>query len=359
MNQSTYIYIDALAIKHNLDVIKKKSPSSQIIAMVKSNAYGCGFEKIIPAVQDQVYACGVNSVTEAQCLRKINPNLKCIVFQGIFSKDEIEILEELNLEPVIHQFQQLAWLKEHKLRKPINLWIKINTGMNRLGFKPEALNDVIELLNQIPNIKKPMGIMTHMACADDPLHPLNQVQFQRFHNLLKNTELDWIKSIANSSAILNFPDQHADAVRPGILIYGASPLSNQTGASLGLKPVMHFNSQIIGTFICKAGDTVGYEGTWQAAHDTRIGLVPVGYGDGYPRHIAENTPVWVGGQRVPIRGKISMNWLTIDLSESPNAKTGDRVELWGGNLPIETIAKAASTIAYELMCQVSHQIIRI
>jgi alanine racemase len=194
--------------------------------------------------------------------------------------------------------------------------------------------------------------MTHLACADDPDHLSNQRQIAKFNDLAF-PDLNIVRSIANSAAILSLPETYADVVRPGLLIYGASPFPEKIGVELGLKPVMCFVSKISAIHDYPAHVKIGYGGSWESLRPSKIGIVPVGYGDGYPRHIAENTPVWVNDLFVPIVGRVSMDMMTIDLTDCPSVNIGDSVELWGRHVAVETVAKSAGTIAYELLCQVS------
>ena len=355
MARPTRVQIDATALLHNLNQVKRCAPNSQIIAMVKANAYGCGIQAIAPVLEGKVHAFGVACIEEAMAIRALGIRSDCVLFQSVFSSDELQLVAAHHFQLVIHQPYQLQWLIASPLKKKIKVWVKINTGMHRLGFMPAECYEVINAIANCPWVEDEIGLMTHLACADEPHHPANQKQLAIFSNL-NLPPLHIIKSIANSAAILGLAQTHADLVRPGIMLYGVSPFANQTGQELGLIPVMRFMSAITAIHHFPAHAHIGYGGTWQTSKPSVIGIVAAGYGDGYPRHISQNTPVWVNGQQAPIVGRVSMDMLTIDLTDCPEAKIGDPVELWGVHIPVETIALSAGTIAYELLCQFSPRV---
>lgn len=355
MARPTRVQIDATALLHNLNQVKRCAPTSKIIAMVKANAYGCGIKAVVPVLEGQVYAFGVACIEEAMAIRALGVHADCVLFQSVFSPDELDLVAAQNFQLVIHQPQQLAWFLARPQTRKIKVWVKFNTGMHRLGFKAEESYEVIEALANCPWVDDDIGLMTHLACADEPHNPVNQSQLSIF-NALDLPPKRFIKSIANSAAILGLPQMHSDLVRPGIMLYGVSPFTNQTGQELSLKPVMSFISALTAIHHYPAGAKIGYGGSWQTTKDSIIGIVAVGYGDGYPRHISQNTPVWVNGQQLPIVGRVSMDMLTVDLTNCVDPKIGLPVELWGQNIPVETIALAAGTIPYELLCQLSPRV---
>jgi alanine racemase len=350
MSRPTGVFIDTHALVHNLNQVKRQAPGKKIIAMVKANAYGCGLSAVVPALQDQVDAFGVACLEEAIAIRKLGSTRDCVLIQGVFSAEELLQAAELNCQCVLHQPHQLRWLLDNPLPNKIRVWVKVNTGMNRLGFLPKDVYEVLSALKSCSWVDETIGLMTHFACADEPGNPENQRQLRLFQEL-QLPQMVLIKSLANSAAILTLPEAHADVVRPGIMLYGVSPFPEKTGRELGLLPVMHFRSAISAIQHYPSGASVGYSGTWQAPRPSIIGVVASGYGDGYPRHIAPNTPVWIKGYQAPIVGRVSMDMLTVDLSDCPNVAVGDTVELWGNHIPIETVAKSAGTIGYELLCQ--------
>lgn len=352
MDRPTQVIINQQALAHNLRVVKKQAPKQKIIAMVKANAYGCGIESVIPLLEGKVDAFGVASMEEAIAIRKLGGHTDCVLFQGVRSPDSLKIAADNRFQCVINNSHQLHTLLNTPLEKALTIWIKVNTGMNRLGFCPKTIPDIIASLNHCQWITKPIGLMTHFACADDPSNAFNQQQLHAFSSIpLKHHEIKC--TLANSAAILALPTSHADVVRPGIMLYGVSPFANKTGRELGLLPVMHFVSRITVIHAIPAGACVGYNGTWCAKKPSRIAVIPVGYGDGYPRHIQPNTPVWISGKHAPIVGNVSMDMLTIDITAHPDIQINDCVELWGAHLPIEQIALSAGTIAYELLSQIS------
>ncbi len=356
MSRPSHVYIDTAALLHNVKRVKQCAPGKKIIAMVKANAYGCGLSSILPTLEGEVDAFGVACLEEAMMLRNFGSPNECILFQGVFSADELPIVAEEGFQCVIHQIRQLQWLLNTPLTKKIKVWIKINTGMQRLGFEPDEAGNIISAVLACPWVDPEIGLMTHLACADEPLSAYNEQQLQCFNALVLPKDVKVIKSIANSAAILSSPETHADAVRPGIMLYGVSPFANQTGTDLGLIPVMRLISAVSAIHHYPPHARIGYGGIWQSDKPSIIGVVAVGYGDGYPRHIAPGTPVWVNGFIAPIVGRVSMDMLTIDLTDCPGIKEGDSVELWGQHIPVETIAKAADTIGYELICRMSWRV---
>lgn len=344
-----------MALLHNLAQVKHSAPGKKIIAMVKANAYGCGLSSVLPVLDGQVDAFGVACLEEALALRALGGRGDCVLFQGVYSADELALAVHHNLQCVVHQPEQLAWILATPLPKKIKVWIKVNTGMYRLGFSPKAVVDVTSALLNCPWIEKEIGLMTHLASADEPDNQMNKEQLKRFTGIsLPN--IQFVRSISNSAAILALPETHADVVRPGIMLYGVSPFADQTGTEIGLMPVMSLRSAVIAIHHCKAHTPIGYGGTWQSDRPRMIGVVAIGYGDGYPRHIAQNTPTWINGNIAPIVGRVSMDMLMIDLTDCLEVKIGDPVELWGPHIPVETIAKFAQTNAYELLCQISSRV---
>ncbi|MCH9756160.1 MAG: alanine racemase [Gammaproteobacteria bacterium] len=354
MARPTRIEIDRVALRHNVKRVKACAPGKQVIAMVKADAYGCGVPAVVPALDSEVDAFGVACFEEARQVRRYT-NKPCILFQGVFTPDELSSLVEENVEVVVHQKEQLQWILDAALDKPIRVWIKVDTGMHRLGFMPDEVPEVVTALKALPWVQDNIGIITHFASADTPDSPQNNVQLKAF-NHLHLPEGIFTKSLGNSAAILSCPEVLSDAIRPGIMLYGVSPFFEQDGSSIELKPVMQFVSALTAVHTYLPGERVGYGAIWEAKRPSRIGVVAVGYGDGYPRHIKPSTPVYIEGQYVPIVGRISMDMLTVDLTDHQDIKLGSRVELWGSNLPVEQIARLAGTIGYELICQVSPRV---
>ncbi|MGC1183080.1 alanine racemase [Legionella sp.] len=354
MSRPTRLVIEPTALLHNLARIRQFAPGKKIITMVKANAYGCGLHTVVPILEGKVDAFGVACIEEAMVIRKMGSRTYCILFQGVFSPEEFKLVALYQLGCVLHQRHQIQWLLSTPLDTPIKLWIKVDTGMHRLGFKPDELQEVMNALQNCPWIDKDIGLMTHLACADEPERIENFQQISIFDKISVTGFSQ--RSIANSAAIISFPQTHADVIRPGIMLYGVSPFANQTAIDLGLLPVMRFVSAISAVHDNPPGVQVGYSGTWSSNKPSRIGIVAVGYGDGYPRHIAKNTPVWIQDREVMIVGRVSMDMLAVDLTDHTDIKQGASVELWGPHILVERIAHAAGTSGYELLCQISERV---
>lgn len=357
VGRPSFLYLDANALRHNLAIVKRYAPQQTILAMVKANAYGCGVHWVAPLIESDVFGFGVACLEEAIAVRQVCTQADCLLMHGIFSPDELTVLQNLHLSTVIHNSQQLVWLTTIPGSRPIKVWVKVDTGMHRLGFQPHELTDVLAALRRCPWIDASIGLMTHLACADTPLLTDCQQQIQTWESVAKQYS-GMPQSVANSAAIIALPQTHANVVRPGLMLYGASPFADRLGSEFELQPVMHFISTVTTIHHYAAGEAIGYGATWRCSRPSVIGVIPVGYGDGYPRHIKMDTQVWVKGRTVPIVGRISMDMMTIDLTDCPDGQIGDQVELWGKHIPIETVAQQAGTIAYELMTQVSQRVVR-
>ncbi len=347
MNPQTYAHIDLPALRHNFNIIRAHAGSRKILTMIKSNGYGHSMVSIAKALP-MADAFGVAAVEEGIMLREAGITQPIVVMSRFTNKDQLPLCLHFQLTVVVHQMEQVALLEKGILSKPISVWLKVDTGMNRLGLSVAEFTIALQRLNHLSWVVKPIVLMTHLACADTPDHPLNNTQIKRFHDLTIN--LQEPKSIANSAAILTNPESLADWVRPGIMLYGVSPMENTSGAAFNLKPVMTLTSVIIAIHSAARGETVGYGATWQCPEDMMVGIAAVGYGDGYPRHAISGTPVLVNGQKCSLIGRVSMDMIAIDLRPLPKTKIGDPVILWGQGLPIETIAACSQTIAYELFC---------
>ena len=354
MARPTRVEIDRTALVHNFLKIRESAPDKTIIAMVKANAYGCGLSTIVPTLEGRVDAFGVACIEEGLAIRRLGSRTDCILFQGIFEPDELNLLSQFNLQCVIHQKQQLQWLLATPQPKALKVWVKIDTGMHRLGFHPREVVEVIQTLRRCKWINEDIGLMSHLANADKPQHANNSAQLNLFQHTAEQLSGQLVLSMANSAAILALPETHLDAVRPGIMLYGISPFPEYTGIGLGLKPVMRFTSALSAIHHYPPSSPIGYGSTWQSSDASIIGVVPVGYADGYPRHIS-CAHVWVNHFFAPVVGRISMDMLTVDLTHCPGVKDGDEVELWGNHMPIETIAQSAGTIAYELLAQMTNR----
>lgn len=352
MARPTRIIIDKSALLHNVQRVKWYAPHQRITAMVKANAYGCGLDVVAPALQAHVDAFGVACIEEAEALRALGIERDCVLFQGVFSADEWPRVAALRLQSVIHEPAQLQGLLAQPLFPKITVWVKVDTGMHRLGFHPTEIPAVLDALKTCPWVQDDVGLMTHLACADEPTHPSNVEQLNAFYDLA-NHYPNRPRSMANSAALMALPAARGDWVRPGIMLYGASPFANKNAQALGLLPVMRFESAVSAIHHYEAGARIGYGGSWHRSTPAVIAVVAAGYGDGYPRHLMEQPSVFVNGELAPVVGRVSMDVLTMDVTDCKHpVRLGDRVELWGPHIPVEAVASAAGTIAYELLCRV-------
>lgn len=345
-----YIDIDVNAFTHNLAEVRRFAPQSKILAMIKANAYGHGIKYFIAALQ-RADAVGVACIEEAIELRKEGLTIPILLLEGFFSASELSLIVEHNLMSVIHNQHQINILQNATMMAPIKVWLKLDTGMHRLGIAPSEFNAAWAQLINHKNVAQPPVVMSHFACADEISNPFTSEQLAYFHQTTPNIQNEI--SLANSAAIITRPETHYQWVRPGIMLYGISPFTDKTGDAYGLKPVMTLRSEIIALRHVKQGETVGYGAIWTAPKDSLIGVVGIGYADGYPRHAKNGTPVLVNGHEVPLVGRVSMDMLTVDLSNYPETKIGSPVTLWGKGLAIEKIAQCSNTIAYELVCGIN------
>jgi len=348
--------IDFQALAHNYKVIKSYAPNSKVLAVLKANAYGHGLERIAKALP-QADAFGVARLDEAIALRKAGIFQPIVLLEGFFSPDELTLLSEYNLETIIHSKEQLEAINKAQLDTPIKVWLKIDTGMHRLGISPEDFTSFYDALEQSKNVQSDIILMSHLGCADDLNDSKTAIQLNVFKQL---TSSKHECSLANSAGICGWPETHFDWVRPGLMLYGVSPMSQPNDQKKALQPVMTLKSSLISIRHINEGDSVGYGSFWTSAKDTYIGVIAIGYGDGYPRHAENGTPIYINGRIVPVIGRVSMDMITVDLGEGAdgkiNDKVGDEATLWGVELPIEEVAKHATTIPYELLCNISRRV---
>ncbi len=353
MGRALKATIDCSALESNLKRVREIVLNSKILAMVKANGYGHGIVNVAKALKT-ADAFGVACIEEACELRRAGVSQRIVLMEGFFNCDEeLPEIIRLNLEPVIHHAGHIEALKQETGHATLPIWIKINTGMHRLGFPVEEINDIWRGLSTIPFIKVE-GFLTHFAKADEIEDPYTELQIDQFFQAVLH--LPGAKSLANSAAILAWHTSHADWVRPGIMLYGVSPFTGRYGLEEGLQPVMTLRSELIAIQSLKKGQAVGYGGTYMCPSDTRIGVVAVGYGDGYPRLAPTGTPLLLNGKRVPLVGRVSMDMVTVDLSTQPDARVGDPIQLWGPGLPVEAVANAIGTTAYELLTGLSTRV---
>lgn len=352
--QAATAHVNLPALQHNLELIKMKAPNSQITSIVKANGYGHGAVPVALALESLSDNFGVARIEEALELRRAGISKPILLLEGFYADSDLLILQANNLHTALHCEEQLMALEQATLTSPIHVWLKMDTGMHRLGVRPEDLNSYIQRLHACPNVAKPLRFISHFGCADELDNPITMQQITLFTQL---AEPGCERSIAASSGILAWPDSHLEWVRPGIILYGVSPFDDQTADSMNFAPVMTLTSQLIAVRDVKAGESVGYGATWTAEQDTKIGVIAIGYGDGYPRTAPNGTPVLVNGRKVGLAGRVSMDMLTVDLGCDSQDKVGDQAILWGNGLPSEEVARHIGTIAYELVTKLTGRVV--
>ncbi len=348
---SATIHTDAL--RHNLGVVRARALHSRVMAVVKADGYGHGLERVARALEG-ADAFGVASISDAERLRAVGLSQPIVLLSGFDDPDDLPQLRRLNVDTVVHQAAQLAMLEQAGTGDPIRCWLKVNSGMHRLGFVPDDVSDAHARLSALRVVADDIVLMTHFASSDEFDNPQTRDQMRVFAEATSG--LSGPRSLANSAAVLGWPDAHGDWVRPGGALYGVSAVEGRTGAEFGLQPAMTLSTKLLAVNrICK-GERIGYGATWQCPEDMPVGVAAIGYGDGYPRHAPAGTPVLVNGARADIIGRVSMDLMTIDLRGQRNAKPGDPVTLWGPELPVEIVGAAAGTIGYELICSITRRV---
>lgn len=346
--------IDTSALRHNLETIRQWAPQSRVMAVIKANAYGHGLVTVARALES-ADAFAVARVDEGMTLRQAGIQTSTVLLEGVFDRGQLEAAAVAGFELVVHSAEQIDLLRAAPVGATFKIWLKLDTGMNRLGFKGPAFKTALAALNELPAVRRPINLFTHLSSADDPDLPTTAVQLSRFNSTTES--LPGERSIANSAGMLSVVAAQADWVRPGLLLYGASPFSGSIGADYGLRPAMTLHSHVIAVKDLEVGEHAGYGGTWAATRPTRLAVAAVGYGDGYPRSLASGSPVLVNGERAPLAGRVSMDMIGIDVSGLKQApRIGDPVILWGAGMPVEEIAVWADTIPYELLCGISQRV---
>jgi alanine racemase len=353
--------ISLSALAHNYALAKATAPKSKVFAVVKANAYGHGVARVAKALKD-ADAFATLEVDSAIQLRKLGIDAPILMLEGFFGKDELPVFAHYELATVIRDVEAAKAFADTPLTKPLDVFLKFNTGMNRLGLSGPLSGFAVELAATHKNFNN-VTLMTHFATADG----VEGVawQMKRFAEIVAAAKKPlakkgFMQSVANSAALLRFQKTHLDCVRPGIMLYGSSPLPDRTAAEIGLRPVMTLRSEIIATQTLAKGDSVGYGATFVAPKKMRIGIVACGYADGYPRHapgtVEHGTPILVNGKRTRTVGRVSMDMLAVDLTDLPHAGVGAPVVLWGEGMPADEVAAAAGTISYELFCALANRV---
>lgn len=338
----------------NLSTIKNKAPSSKIAAMIKGNAYGHGIRSVAQRLEAYVDLFGVATWDEALILRQIGIRIPILLMRGATEAQQLIAAAHENIHLVFHNETQLQWLESLTLPTAIHAWLKVDTGMGRLGFSPPDALSAYKRLVGNKYVTQPLCVYSHLACADDIHDSLNAKQIDVFKRLIEQCPGEF--SLCNSAGIFNFPEHHYDFIRPGLALYGASPILNVSAQALGLAPVLTLQSQLIAVKKILKDHAIGYGSTFVTPQDMMVGIIAIGYGDGYPRTAATGTPILIREARCPLVGRVSMDLLAVDLSHCPNAAIGDCAILWGKGLPIEEIAPFTQKTPYDLLAGIQNRV---
>jgi len=344
--------IDLQALQHNFERVRQCAPHSRIMAVLKSHAYGHGLINAARALPG-ADAFGIVTLDEAIALREAGFDRRIVMLEGLYAADETGLAVGYRIDVVVHAIEQLGFIEAAPAGRSLDVWLKIDTGMHRLGFDPVVVPAVVERLRRSGRVRE-IRYLSHLCCADDTSADHTPRQQRVFLEALRGLEGE--RSLANSAAVLGWPDTHLDWVRPGVMLYGSSPLLNVSADELDLRPVMTLGTRLIAVAHRGEGDAVGYGAAWRCPEPMTVGVAAIGYGDGYPRHAPSGTPVLVNGRRAALAGRVSMDMIGIDLRGHPEARVGDPVILWGEGLPVDDVAAAAGTISYELFCSVTSRV---
>lgn len=346
-------YINLPALRNNLAIAKRLAPNSKVLAVIKANGYGHGIARVAQQLAS-ADGFGVASIDEALILRQKGFLHRILLLEGLFSAAELPLVIQNRLDLVIHSHYQLDWLLDYPEKSSINVWIKIDSGMHRLGFQPHEVDEVIRKIEQHTNNLQ-IHLMSHLASADESdakAIDFTNTQIDRFNRVI--APYDFPKSLMNSAGLQHYSEMHYDWIRPGILLYGAGQFD---ASAPGLQAVMQLESEVIAIKSVSKGESVGYGNSWTAPRDTLVAVIAIGYGDGYPRHAPSGTPVLVNGYKVPLIGRVSMDMITVDISDcADNIDISSRAILWGSDLSVDEIARWANTISYELLCSVTQRV---
>ncbi|MDA7990997.1 MAG: alanine racemase [Gammaproteobacteria bacterium] len=349
--------IDRGALRDNLKVARRLAPNSRVMAVVKADAYGHGLAEVTETLAPHVDAFAVATLEEALACRDAHPRIMITVLSGLLAPESLEVCARHDLQPLAHSSAHLEWLARYD-GAPLSVWLKIDTGMTRLGLEPARVAGALGELNRNSRIRV-SGLMSHLANADDAEDDFTASQLERYRKCADQHEL--ARSLANSAGIMQWPQTHLDWVRPGILLYGGSPLRGRDAGELGLRAAMQLEARLISVRDIEAGRALGYGGAYRARAAARIGMLAFGYADGYPRQLSDRAAALVGGARAPVVGRVSMDMLALDLSDCPPeaAVVGGAAVLWGEELRVDEIAEHAGTVAHELLCGVGSRVPRI
>ena len=341
------------AIRENLRRVRELAPGARVMAVVKADGYGHGLERVARALEG-ADAFGVAGIADGQRLRAAGVSQRIVVLSGHDEAADLAEMRRLRLDTVVHSDAQVDLLAADADPRPLRVWLKLDTGMHRLGIAPERAREVHARLRSLACVDRDIALMTHFANSDVFDDAMTTQQIERFERGVAG--LDGERSLSNSAGVLGWPEAQGQWVRAGGALYGLSVVAGRIGADFGFRPAMTLATRLVAVNRVCRGEHVGYASTWTAPEDMRIGVAAIGYGDGYPRHSDGATPVLVNGTRAGLIGRVSMDLVTIDLRQHPDASVGDPVVLWGRGLPAEEVAAHADTIAYELTCGVTRRV---
>lgn len=353
MTQLVRAIVNTRALRLNLEAVRRLAPRSRVMAVVKANAYGHGLVPTALALAD-ADGFAVARLEEGGALRKAGLRHPILLLEGVLDGRQLDEAAHQDFDIVVHAPEQIDLLARHDGQYRFRVWIKVDSGMNRLGFRLEKFPEAWRRITSLASVAPEPRLMTHLANADAREDPKTAEQIAAFRRATAGHKAE--VSIANSAGVLGFPEAHGDWIRPGLLLYGVSPIPGAKGADLGVTPAMTLVTRIIAIRDVKAGESVGYGSAWIAKRRTRVAIAAAGYGDGYPRNVASGTSVLIGGRKFPLVGRVSMDMIAVDVTDGP-AAVGDEVVLWGPGLPVEEVAERAGTIPYELICGVSQRVL--
>jgi alanine racemase len=354
MSRTALATIHLGALRRNLARVRERAQGAKVMAVIKADGYGHGLERVARTLSD-ADALGVAALGDGLRLRAAGHRQRIVVLSGPDEPADLAEFRRLGLDAVIHHESQLEWLKADRDGRQLRVWLKIDTGMHRLGFAPDVSAAVHAQLRALPNIDPDIVLTTHFAASDEFDNALTARQIESFGDATRT--LGGARALANSAGLLGWPAARGDWVRVGGLLYGLSVVEGRSGADLGFEPAMTLSTKLISIKSIRKGERIGYAATWECSEDMPVGVAAIGYGDGYPRSARADTPVLVNGMRASIVGRVSMDLVTIDLRGVPAARVGDRVVLWGRELPVETIAAHAGTISYDLTCGMTRRVL--
>ncbi len=351
--RATCATIHPAALRENLRRVRELAPGARVMAVVKADGYGHGLERVARALEG-ADAFGVAGIADGQRLRAAGVSQRIVVLSGHDEPGDLAEMRRLRLDTVVHNDTQIDALAADHDPRPLRVWLKLDTGMHRLGFPSERAREVHARLRALPSVDRNIALMTHFANSDVFDDASTTQQIDRFERAASGLEGE--RSLSNSAGILGWPEAHGQWVRAGGALYGISVVAGRIGADFGFRPAMTLSTKLIAINRVRKGERIGYAATWEAPEDMAIGVAAIGYGDGYPRQAGAGTPVLVDGVRVGIVGRVSMDLITIDLRGCPQARIGSAVTLWGPALPVEEVATHADTIGYELTCGVTRRV---